>query len=90
MAKEQLQYVIEEVMDEETDSKLLNALTYNSCDSFVKLMGLSSERIEALNFRNTQGELVGLKFFEKSTLELFLLVLTLLFAPKDKKMAEGG
>ena len=72
MAKEQLKYVIEEVMDEDTDSNLHNALTYNNCDSFVKLMGLSSERIEALNFRNTQGKLVELKIFEKSTLELFL------------------
>ena len=72
MAKEQLKYVIEEVMDEDTDSNLHNALTYNNCDSFVKLMGLSLERIEALNFRNTQGKLVELKIFEKSTLELFL------------------
>ena len=70
--KEQLQYIIEEVMDEEADSNLSKALTYNNCDSFIKLMELSPERIEVLGFRDTKGKLVGLKIFEKSTLDLFL------------------
>ena len=72
MEKEQLEYVFEEVMYEEKDINLSKALTYNNCDRFLTLMGLSSERIEALNFRNNKVKLIELKIFEKSTLDLFL------------------
>ena len=39
MEKEQLEYVLQEVMDEDKDSNLTKALTYNKCKGFTDLMG---------------------------------------------------
>ena len=50
--------MIEEVMDQETDSNLHKAFSYNNYDGFIKLMGLSSKK-GACIFRDTKEKLVG-------------------------------
>ena len=72
MEKEQLEYVLQEVMDEDKDSNLTKALTYNKCKGFTDLMGYSSERVEALSFKDTKGKVIELRSFEISLLDLFL------------------
>ena len=72
MEKEQLEYVLQEVMDEDKDSNFTKALTYNKCKGFTDLMGYSSERVEALSFKDTKGKVIKFRSFEISLLDLFL------------------
>ena len=71
MEKEQLEYVLQEVMDQDNDSNLTKALTYNKCNGFTDLMGYSSERVEDLSFKD-KGKVIELRSFEISLLDLFL------------------
>ena len=72
MEKEQLEYVLQEVMDEDKDSNLTKALMYNKCKGFTNLMGYSTERIESLSFKDSKAKVIELRSFEISTLDLFL------------------
>ena len=72
MEKEQLEYFLQEVMDEDKDSNLTKALTYNKCKGFTDLMGYSSERVVALSFKDTKGKVIELRSFEISLLDLFI------------------
>ena len=71
LQKDQLMYVIKEVLFEEEDSNIAKALNSHGCESMRDLIGLLDKELHALDFKNDDGDIIELKTFKLSKLRLF-------------------
>ena len=66
-----LDYIISEVLDQEDDSNIHKALKQHKCKNLMDVVCLSDGEINALDFLDDTGDVIGLKIFDLARVRHF-------------------
>ena len=69
--KEELEYNIGEVLDQEDDSGIHKALQKHKCENLIDLVSSSDSEINVLDFIDDKGDMTKLKIYDLAKVCLF-------------------